>query len=57
MNQTGIEPGDVLERFEAIDVDQELMRNGDCRSAVAFNDGTADGNPVCTGDKRFRLGR
>ncbi|SRR6266404_694832 len=55
--KAGIEPGDVLERFEAIDVDPELMRIGIVVRAVAFNDGTADGNPgFVRGIDEFRLG-
>lgn len=41
----GIEPGEVRERIEAIDVDPELLPRGFVVLAVVFDDATADGDP------------
>ena len=55
--KAGIEPGEVIVRFEAIDVDPELMRIGFVVRAVAFDDATADGNPRFVREiDEFRLG-
>lgn len=43
--KVGIEPGEVREEIEAIDVDPELLPRGIIVRAVVFDDATADGDP------------
>lgn len=53
----GIEPGELRERIEPIDVDPELFRRGIIVRAVVFNDATDDGDPHFVQQiNDFRLG-